>query len=76
MTITTIYEAEDGTQFLSEEACREYEERARQPFQKVLNAAHIIKEFCSNYKECDDCPFMVADGSCVFENRFPGKWNV
>ena len=71
--MTTVYQAEDGTQFLSEEACKEYEERAKQPFQKVLNAARIIKEFCD---DCDECPFMVADGTCVFRNDFPWRWNV
>lgn len=73
MTITTIYEAEDGTQFLSEEACREYEEKAKQPFQKVLNAMRVIKEFCD---DCDNCPFMEDDCTCKLRNDFPSRWDI
>lgn len=72
--MTTIYEAEDGTRFLSEDACREYEEMAKQPFQKVLNAARILKEFCG---ECNECPFFVAkEGTCIFKNDFPCQWDI
>lgn len=70
-----VYEAQDGTIFLTEEACKEYEEKLNLESERILKAAREIQEVCL-YTSCCDCPFTDSDGDCRLKENFPSQWDL
>ena len=86
MTEKTIYIADDGKEFDNKSDCIYYESKTYQlnNFNRVVEAAKVIKEYCIKMR-CADCPlhnidchigsdhFMYASLPMDWE---PDKWDV
>lgn len=70
-----VYEAEDGTIFFTEEACKEYEERLHIPPEHMLIVAKEIQDFCS-HSACYKCPFVTDNCECKLKKDYPNQWEL
>lgn len=64
-----IYVADDGKEFCTEKACREYEEDIKE-YKKITQKYNDIIDFCSAYyDECDDGNYIWCNNNqCPFHN--------
>lgn len=58
------------------EVCDGCEEKKR--IRSVINAAKMIKDFCSKKIEgdCNNCPFAVGNLNCGLKNTGPLDWDI
>lgn len=67
------YEADDGTQFDTEQECIRHEMRRRIP-EDIDKAIHAFAAFCRG-KECNKCPFYSDyDIDCLLNRVSPCDW--
>ena len=46
---------------------------------RLIDALNVIKEECSKYYRCSDCPLRFVSDSgacCSFGKEDPNKWNI
>ena len=75
MTEKTIYIADDGKEFDHKADCVYYESKTYQlnHFNRVIEAANVIKDFCSKMR-CDDCPLHSIDCHHFMYVSLPRDW--
>lgn len=43
-------------------------------YEEVYSALIIVREFCSNNKECENCPLDL--GGCELLKKAPDEWDI
>lgn len=43
---------------------------------EILDALHLIKDLCTTYNLCKDCPFSNKTDDCLIHKEFPDMWNI
>lgn len=69
----TVFIANDGRKFNTEEECIDYESKREQFF----NAIQTIKDYCYFRVECSNCPFFdCLSNKCWLVTKEPYDWNI
>lgn len=80
--MTIKYVADDGTEFLSQKKCVEYEipkvtleerENINKAIETISHVCYKVKSLASGYA-CSVCPFRYNASQCSFVNRAPLNW--
>lgn len=72
-----VYETVDGQQFDIESEAKEHEVEIFSNCITIEAAAAILKKYCENRENCDNCPFEHKTSYyCILKRDAPEGWNI